>query len=162
MTKIVTVQSQQRWDYSFESRRTEVSLLATLNELGQQGWELVDAMTYKDAKGIVSWGAYLKRPSVAQTTAPSQPAVAAVVSAHVNHADNKPQPLQGFDLSGDDFRRQIGGADIPVCQQGRGGGWIGQTRMSAPPACVPVWPWQGDKSHPPWREHDRAFKRGGQ
>ena len=64
MTKIVTIQSQQRWDYCFEMRRTEASLLATLIELGQQGWELTDAMTYKDAKGVASWGAFLKRPAL--------------------------------------------------------------------------------------------------
>jgi len=105
MTRIVTVQSQQRWDYCFETRRTETSLLATLNELGQQGWELVDAMMYKDAKGIVSWGAFLKRPSVAQTIAPGQPAAAAAPSTPSSQAEKKnPGPLQGFDLSGDDFQ----------------------------------------------------------
>jgi hypothetical protein len=103
MTKIVTVQSQQRWDYCFESRRTEVSLVVTLNELGQQGWELVDAMTYKDAKGIASWGAFLKRPSAGQTIAAGQPAAVAASSTPSGQAENKPGPLQGFDLSGDDF-----------------------------------------------------------
>ena len=103
MTKIVTVQSQQRWDYCFETRRTETSLLATLNELGQQGWELVDAMTYKDAKGIVSWGAFLKRPSVGPTPPAGQPAAAAAQPTPSSQAENKPKPLDGFDLSGDEF-----------------------------------------------------------
>ncbi len=64
MTRTVTVQAQQRWDYSFESRRTETSLLTALNDLGQQGWEVVNALYYKDIKGIMVWGALLKRPSI--------------------------------------------------------------------------------------------------
>ena len=56
MTRTVTVQAQQRWDYNFESRRTEASLLTALNDLGQQGWEVVNALYYKDIKGIMVWG----------------------------------------------------------------------------------------------------------
>jgi hypothetical protein len=104
MTKIVTVQSQQRWDYYFETRRTEASLVVILNELGQQGWELVTAMPYKDVKGIMSWGAFLKRPSVAQTTAPNHTSAAATPSPAAGPAEEKPKPLQGFDLSGDEFQ----------------------------------------------------------
>jgi hypothetical protein len=104
MTKVVTVQSQQRWDYYFESRRTETSLVVILNELGQQGWELVNAITYKDAKGIVSWGAFLKRPSVGQAIAPGQPAAAAAPATPSSPAEDKPKPLDGFDLSGDEFQ----------------------------------------------------------
>jgi hypothetical protein len=50
MTKVVTVQSQQRWEYCFEVRRTEAALLIQFNELGQHGWELVNAICYKDPK----------------------------------------------------------------------------------------------------------------
>jgi hypothetical protein len=103
MTKIVTVRSQQKWEYCFECRRTEASLVVLLNDLGQQGWELADAMTYKDAKGIVSWGAFLKRPSAGQTTVSAQPAAAGIAATRVSHVDGKAAPLQGFDLSGDDF-----------------------------------------------------------
>jgi len=104
MTKIVTVQSQQRWEYSFEARRTEAALLGVLNELGQQGWELANAVCYKDGKGAVLWGAYLKRPSAGQVVQPSQQTP---VSAHLTpspQADNKADPLQRFDLSGDEFQ----------------------------------------------------------
>jgi hypothetical protein len=104
MTKIVTVQSQQRWEYCFETRRTEAALVVTLNEAGQQGWELVNAVNYKDAKGIVAWGAYLKRPSSAQVVPNGQQAP---VSAHLTPSaptENKSATLQGFDLSGDEFK----------------------------------------------------------
>ena len=66
MTKVITVQSQQRWEYCFESRRTESALLIQFNELGQQGWELVDVLYYKDIKGAMAWTAFLKRPSPGQ------------------------------------------------------------------------------------------------
>ncbi len=106
MTKIVTVQSQQKWDYFFESRRTETSLLLALNEYGQQGWELVDVLYFKDPKGIMAWGAFLKRPNAGQAPVPGQPPAA---SAHApsgspGQAEAKPGVLQGFDLSGDEFQ----------------------------------------------------------
>jgi hypothetical protein len=102
MTKIITVQSQQRWEYCFESRRTEASLVVTLNDLGQQGWELVNTLCYKDLKGIVSWGAFLKRPSAGQAPPASQHTAAH--SASSSPTEDKPAPLQGFDLSGDEFQ----------------------------------------------------------
>lgn len=104
MTKIVTVQSQQRWEYWFEARRTEAALLSVINDLGQQGWELVNAVCYKDAKGIAAWGAYLKRPSAAPLVQPGQPTAAAAHSTPSAQADNKVDPLQRFDLSGDEFQ----------------------------------------------------------
>jgi hypothetical protein len=103
MTKIITVQSQQRWEYCFESRRTEAALLAVLNDLGQQGWELTNAICYKDQKGIVAWGAYLKRPSTAQVVPSGPPAVAAH-STPSTQPDGKADPLQRFDLSGVEFQ----------------------------------------------------------
>ena len=104
MNKIVTVQSQQKWDYCFESRRTETSLLALLNELGQRGWELVDAINYKDAKGLATWGAFLKRPSTGQAIPPGQQMAAAAPATSTGPTENKPGPLHGFDLSGDEFQ----------------------------------------------------------
>ena len=103
MTKIITVQSQQRWEYCFEARRTEAALLSVLNELGQQGWELVDAVHYKDIKGITTWGAFLKRPSAGQA-APTGQQAAAAHAAPVKQPDAQPGALQGFDLSGDEFQ----------------------------------------------------------
>lgn len=106
MTKIVTLQSQQKWDYFFESRRTETSLILALNEYGQQGWELVDVLYYKDPKGIMAWGAFLKRPNAGQAPTPGQTAAAAAhaTSASPGQAEAKTGALQGFDLSGDEFQ----------------------------------------------------------
>ena len=104
MNKIVTVQSQQRWEYYFESRRTEAALLSVINELGQQGWELVNAVPYKDPKGVATWGAYLKRPSTGPVVQPGQPTAAAAHSTPSTQAENKSDPLKGFDLSGDEFK----------------------------------------------------------
>jgi len=104
MTKIVTVQSQQKWEYGFESRRTETSLLAAINELGQQGWELVNTLCYKDIKGIIAWGAFLKRPSAGPVPPSGNHTSAASHPAPSSPPADKPGPLQGFDLSGDEFK----------------------------------------------------------
>jgi hypothetical protein len=98
--KTVVVHSQQRWDYCFEARRTETSLLVALNELGQQGWELVDALYYKDMKGVLTWGAFLKRPGVGPAAQPAQQTAAAVKAVP---AENAPESARGFDLSGTEF-----------------------------------------------------------
>ena len=75
MTKVATVQAQQKWDYCFESRRTDNALLIVLSDLGQRGWELVNVLHHKDPKGETAWTACLKRPSVGQAPAPpGQPA----------------------------------------------------------------------------------------
>ena len=99
MTKVATVQAQQKWDYCFESRRTDNALLIVLNDLGQRGWEVVNVLHHKDPKGETTWTACLKRPSVGQAPAPApgQPAASKPAEA------TSPQP-QGFDLSGDEFQ----------------------------------------------------------
>ncbi|MBN2578316.1 MAG: hypothetical protein JXB10_04930 [Pirellulales bacterium] len=104
MTKIVTVQAQQRWDYCLETRRTESSLLNVLNDLGQQGWDLVEVLYYKDIKGILSWTAFLKRPSTAHSPKPGEgSAVSATSSPSAGTGEKTDQP-KGFDLSGDEFQ----------------------------------------------------------
>jgi hypothetical protein len=76
MSKTVTIQAQQRWDYCIESRKTESALMNSLANLGQQGWEMVNVLYYKDLKGVMTWTAFLKRPSAPQPTAPNaQPAM---------------------------------------------------------------------------------------
>ena len=103
MTKIITVHAQQKWDYCFETRKTETSLLISLNKFGQEGWELVEVLYYKDLKGVMTWTAFLKRPSIAQVSASGpQPAVAAA-SAPAGQTEQQPAGPQGFDLSGDEF-----------------------------------------------------------
>jgi len=106
MTRTVTVQAQQRWDYNFESRRTETSLLVALNDLGQQGWEAVDVLNYKDIKGVMVWGALLKRPSITpagksgeDSTLVARPAP----SVKPEQPAEKPSPPQDFDLDGAEF-----------------------------------------------------------
>jgi hypothetical protein len=37
-----------------------------LNTLGQKGWEVVSVLYYKDAKGIMAWSGFLKRPCTGQ------------------------------------------------------------------------------------------------
>jgi hypothetical protein len=106
VTRTVIVRAQQRWDYCFESRRTETSLLLTLNDLGQQGWEVVDVLYYKDIKGIMAWGAFLKRPSIAAAGKAGEDSTIAARPAPSGKpeqaAEKAPSP-QGFDLNGDEF-----------------------------------------------------------
>lgn len=71
MTKTAVILAQQRWEYVFIQRRSELALQDELNAMGQQGWELVHIEYYKDAKGIMGWIAFLKRPAVAKAVGPS-------------------------------------------------------------------------------------------
>ena len=102
MTKVATVQAQQKWDYCSESRRTESTLVAAINDLGQSGWELVNILQHKDPKGETLWTAFLKRPGIGQTPTPSPQT--ATKSAFVGQAKEIAAPMQGFDLSGDEFQ----------------------------------------------------------
>jgi hypothetical protein len=103
MTKTVTVQAQQRWEYCLETRRTETSLMNMLNELGQQGWELVNVLYYKDVKGIMSWTAFLKRPTASQAVRPGEESTIVAKSVPpVQPGEKTPSP-DGFDLAGDEF-----------------------------------------------------------
>jgi hypothetical protein len=104
MTKTVTVQSQQRWDYCFETRRTETSLLNMLNELGRQGWELVNVLYYKDIKGIMSWTAFLKRPNAGHATKPGEESTILAKSVSTGQTEDKSASHKGFDLTGDEFQ----------------------------------------------------------
>jgi len=70
MTKTAVIQAQQRWEYVFIQRRSELALQDELNAMGQQGWELVSTEYYKDAKGIMGWIAFLKRPAAAKPGTP--------------------------------------------------------------------------------------------
>jgi hypothetical protein len=79
--KTVVVQAQQRWDNSVISRRSETALLNEVNQAGQQGWEMVTVMYYKDRKGEMLWTAFLKRPN----TGGGIPADAAATTSSVLH-----------------------------------------------------------------------------
>ena len=105
MPKTAIVHAQQKWDYCCESRRTENSMLATLNELGQRGWELVDVIFHKDLKGEVAWTAFLKRASVSPSAVPGQSSAA--MAAAAGQATKPPEQsgtLKGFDLSDNEFQ----------------------------------------------------------
>jgi len=72
MTKIVSIQGQQKWEYCTETRYTDIPFLAALNERGQQGWEVVHIVHHKEPKGgNMAWTAFFKRPSAGPSpTAP--------------------------------------------------------------------------------------------
>jgi len=103
MTKTVTVHAQQKWEHFVLTRKSETYLTSELNVLGQEGWELVTVLYYKDLKGIMCWTAFLKRPS---TGAAPPPQVAA--ADHAAHAPAPSPPgedaARGFNLDGDEFK----------------------------------------------------------
>jgi hypothetical protein len=101
MSKTPVVQAQQRWDYLYFTRKSEPSLFNELCTLGQEGWELVNTHYYKDAKGVMTWLAILKRPS-AGTAPGSQARVQPAAEAESSPEAAAPEP-QGFDLSGGIF-----------------------------------------------------------
>jgi hypothetical protein len=102
MTKIVSIQGQQRWEYCLETRYTELPLLSAVNERGQQGWEAVNVLFYKDAKGKMVWSALLKRPSAGPASASEQHAETSAATPN-SQPDAPPGQPQGFDLSDKEF-----------------------------------------------------------
>ncbi len=104
MTKIVTIRAQQKWEFRLESRKTETTLLKELNDLGQQGWELVDVMYYKDIKGIMTWTGFLKRPSIPQPQKETDQASNIPKAEPLEGDQPTPGQPKGFDLSGEEFQ----------------------------------------------------------
>lgn len=104
MTKVVTIKAQQKWDFCFESRKTETALIRTLNELGQQGWELVNVLHHKDPKAITTWTAFMKRPSIPQPTPAAEPQPNLTKAQPLDEGGASPVQAKGFDLSGDEFK----------------------------------------------------------
>jgi hypothetical protein len=106
MAKTVIIQAQQKWDYRTETRRTDASLIAAMNELGQFGWEAVDVIHHKDPKGEMAWTVFLKRPSAAPSPvpAPQQSATSVVVPANESPTPAPHGEPQGFDLSDEEFQ----------------------------------------------------------
>ncbi|MCC6126289.1 MAG: hypothetical protein IT426_15125 [Pirellulales bacterium] len=105
MTKTVTIQAQQKWEYGIENGRTENSLLVKLNDLGQQGWEAIEILYYKDIKSAMTWTAFLKRPSIGQSpkldAGPASGLAAKPIPAEPT--EEKSQAMKGFDLNGSEF-----------------------------------------------------------
>ena len=106
MAKTATIQAQQRWEYLEIVRRTETYLCKDLNELGQEGWELVSVDHGKDAKAQIAWTAFLKRPATAQaatTTTTRQEAAVAEPQPAAEPTKTGSDAGSEFDLSGDEF-----------------------------------------------------------
>jgi|YNPNPStandDraft_1061719.scaffolds.fasta_scaffold51911_3 hypothetical protein len=101
--KTAIVHAQQKWEHIAVTRKTESVLLDEINQLGEEGWELVSTEYFKDPKGIMTWIAYLKRPKVASASKPQAAASPSATGA------NEPRPAAssnepaGFDLSGEVF-----------------------------------------------------------
>lgn len=102
MTKTPVVHAQQRWEYLYFTRKSENALYTELCTVGQEGWELVAIHYYKDAKGIMTWIAFLKRPSAGPGATQPGKGHAAETAAPSASAAEAPQP-KGFDLSGEVF-----------------------------------------------------------
>jgi len=85
MTKMVTVQAQQMWEYTSITRKTADYLVAELNEIGKLGWELVGTSYHKEVKTSLGesfcWTAILKRPLILPAHASSDEVTAGEASA---------------------------------------------------------------------------------
>jgi len=59
-----------QWEYMEITRKTESYLVNELNELGQEGWEMISVIFHKSSKsGLGSsevWTGFLKRPYTGQ------------------------------------------------------------------------------------------------
>jgi hypothetical protein len=106
MTKTVTIQAQQKWECCIETSRTENSLLVKLNDLGQQGWELVEILYYKDMKSAMVWTAFLKRPSLGQSPQPSAASASGIAmkTMPTEESEAPSNRREGFDLKGSEFQ----------------------------------------------------------
>ena len=109
MEKAAIVHAVQRWEHLCMTRRSANYLVDDMNKEGQNGWELVSVLHYKDPKGIMAWTAFLKRPAV-------HPALAASTDQKESSPEPARQPEKtepkkteppdqpsGFDLNGDEF-----------------------------------------------------------
>jgi len=93
MTKTATVHAQQRWEYLELTRKTAAYLVKELNDIGQQGWELVTVTHAKDRKGELGWTAILKRPSASHGP-PAQQSVAAAKADAGLHEEPRIEPSE--------------------------------------------------------------------
>jgi hypothetical protein len=105
MTKTATVHAQQMWEYMELTRKSAEYMAKELNDVGQQGWELVTLLQGKDRKNEVAWVAFVKRPYVPHGSHP--PAhVAAGGGAASSHgearAETPPQKTEAAYAIGDD------------------------------------------------------------
>jgi hypothetical protein len=101
--KTAIVHSQQKWEHMAILRKVEATLVEEMNVLGEEGWQLVSTDYFKDAKGVMTWIAFLKRPKTGQPA--KAPSAEAGVQAPAEEAAKPAAPGEpgGFDLSGDIF-----------------------------------------------------------
>lgn len=86
------------------TRRSESYLVDEMNKEGQNGWELVNVLYYKDPKGNMAWTAFLKRPAAQH--APATPTDQKEASPKPAAQPENVKPADhsnGFDLSGNEF-----------------------------------------------------------
>lgn len=98
--KTIVIQAQQKWESLSVVRYTEATLIAAVNEVGQQGWELASVCHFKDAKGTTAWAAFLKRPASGQPAKSHQASPQAAAEEESPHAT---APAPGWDLDGESF-----------------------------------------------------------
>ena len=106
MAKSTIVHAQQRWEYLNVVKRTETALDTEMNELGQNGWELISVIYGKDRKGELAWTAFMKRPATQQPHATSDQKQVAGASQPPSREAEEAEPSaspEGFDLSGEEF-----------------------------------------------------------
>jgi hypothetical protein len=98
--KTAIVHSQQKWEHVAILRKTEGVLVEEMNQLGEEGWQLVSTDYFKDPKGVMTWIGFLKRPKTGQAVKAPTAAGGATEAAKPQAASAEPA---GFDLSGDVF-----------------------------------------------------------
>jgi hypothetical protein len=102
--KTAIIHAQQKWEHQALSRRSDAMLVEEMNEFGEQGWQMVTALYYADAKGVMTWTAFMRRPKIGQV-GKGTPAAAAAETADQTPAKPEGAATQpaGFDLSGEVF-----------------------------------------------------------
>jgi hypothetical protein len=101
--KTAVVQSQQKWETVSITRKTDAVLVEEMNELGEHGWEMVSASYDKDAKGTMTWTAFLKRPKIPRAAKEPSPGAAVESQGQAGKPEEEAARSAGFDLSGDVF-----------------------------------------------------------
>ncbi len=101
MTRTAIVQAQQRWEDSTLTRMTEGAILSELKLAGQEGWELVNMLYYKDLKGTMCWTCVLKRPNTGHSAAPAAAQQSAPAVVQVPQAPQAASPGSQSDAQDD-------------------------------------------------------------
>ncbi len=101
------IATQQKWEYCVLTRKSETYIVGEFNTLGQEGWELVQVLYHPDAKGIMSWTGFLKRPSTGEAKS-AGPAAAATVQPSRPSQPGAPSPgAESAGLGDDDFEFKL-------------------------------------------------------